>query len=124
MIELPEALVIARQMDAELKGKRVVSGNRGNTAHKFAFASGDAGEYAAILRDKTVGASWGQGMAILTTLDPGYTLVLGGGGERILYHQSGSKLPKKYHLWLHFEDDTCLTVSVQGWGNTLLLPQA
>jgi len=30
MIELPEALTIARQMTAELQGKRIVSGLRGN----------------------------------------------------------------------------------------------
>jgi len=123
MIELPEALVIARQMDAELKGKQVVSGDRGNSPHKFAFVSGDEQEYEAILRDKTVGRSKGHGSAILTSLHPGYTLVLGGGGERITYHQNGDKLPTKYQLRLNFEDDTCLTVTVQGWGNVLLLPQ-
>jgi len=124
MIELPEATVIAQQISAELTGKQIEAGNRGNATHKFAFSSGSEEEYEAILKDKTVGPAKGHGGAILVPLGPGYMLVLGGGGERILYHHSDSKLPKKYHLLLRFTGGTCLTVTVQGWGNTLLLPEA
>jgi formamidopyrimidine-DNA glycosylase len=124
MIELPEALVIARQMDEALAGKRIKRGNRGNTPHKFAFANGSSEEYEAILQGKTVGRSSAHGNAILTAIEPGYALVLGGGGERILFHPQSHKLPEKHHLWLGFEDGTALTVSVQGWGNTLLLPRS
>jgi formamidopyrimidine-DNA glycosylase len=124
MIELPEAVVIARQMDEVLAGKRIERGNRGNAPHKFAFANGSAEEYEAVFQGRTVGKSCAHGNAILTDIEPGYTLVLGGGGERILFHPREHKLPKKHHLWLGFEDGTALTVSVQGWGNTLLLPQA
>ena len=34
----------------------------------------------------------------------------------MLYHQSGSKLPKKYHLTITFEDDAFFTVTTQMWG--------
>ena len=124
MIELPEALVIARQMNEALTGKRIERGHRGNAPHKFAFASGSSKEYETILQDKTVGKSWAHGNSILTAIEPGHTLVLGGGGERILFHPRELKLPKKHHLWLSFADGTALTVSVQGWGNTLLLSRA
>lgn len=124
MIELPEALVIARQMDEVLAGKRIAYGNRGNAAHKFAFSSGSSAEYEEILEGKRMGESRGHGSAILAPIEPDYVLVLGGGGERILFHQDERTLPKKHHLLLHFEDGTYLTVTVQGWGNTLLLPQA
>ena len=124
MIELPEAQIIAGQMDEALAGKRIERGNRGNSPHKFAFANGSSQEYEAILTGKTVGRSRAHGNAILTDVEPGYTLVLGGGGERILFHPQGQDLPKKHHLWLGFEDGTALTVTVQGWGNTLLLPQS
>ena len=124
MIELPEATTIARQINAELKGKRIADGNQGNSPHKFAFYSYPAEEYAAILKGKTVGEATVNGPHILLALDPGYTLILGEGGERIIFHPSPATLPKKYQLLLHFEDDTCLTVSIQGWGATLLLPQS
>jgi formamidopyrimidine-DNA glycosylase len=123
MIELPEALVIARQMSGVLAGRRITYGNRGNTPHKFAFSSGSSAEYEEILEGKRMGETKGHGSAVLASIEPGYVLVLGGGGERILYHQDERTLPKKHHLLLHFEDGTYLTVTVQGWGNTLLLPQ-
>jgi formamidopyrimidine-DNA glycosylase len=123
MIELPEALIIARQMDKELAGKRIVHGDRGNSPHKFAFSSGTSEEYAAIFKGKTIGRSSSHGMATCTEIGSDHTLVLGGGGERILLHPQDAKLPKKYQLLLQFEDGTSLTVTVSGWGNTLLLPQ-
>lgn len=124
MIELPEALVIARQMNEVLAGKRIAHGNRGNATHKFAFSSGSSGEYEKILKGRRIGEVEAHGSAILVSIEPDYVLVLGGGGERILFHQEERTLPKKHHLLLHFEDYTYLTVTVQGWGNTLLLPQA
>ncbi len=124
MIELPEATTIARQMSAELKGKRVAAGSRGNAPHKFAFYSAPAEEYAAILRGKTIGDVTVNGWLILAALDPGYALVLGCGGERIVYHRSAASLPKRYQLLLQFTDGTCLSVTVQGWGAALLLRQA
>jgi formamidopyrimidine-DNA glycosylase len=120
MIELPEATTIARQMNAELTGKRIADGNRGNSPHKFAFYNRPAEEYAAILPNKTIGAASINGPLILLAVDPGYTVILGGGGERIVYHRGSASLPKKYQLFLHFTDDTYLTVTVQGWGSAFL----
>jgi formamidopyrimidine-DNA glycosylase len=124
MIELPETVVIAEQMNQTLTGKRIAEGNRGNTPHKFAFANGTSEAYAAIFAGKTVGDSWGHGSSLLTRIEPGYTLVLGCGGERILFHEDDGTLPKKHQLFVHFVDETYLTVTISGWGNTFLLPQA
>jgi formamidopyrimidine-DNA glycosylase len=124
MIELPEATTIARQINAELKGKRIADGNRGNSPHKFAFYNHSPAEYAAILKDKTMGEATVNGPLILTAIEPEYTLILGGGGERIVYQRSAASLPEKYQLLLHFTDDTYLTVSVQGWGSAFLLHQS
>lgn len=123
MIELPEAMTIARQIGAELNGKRIADGNRGNAPHKFAFYSLPPEDYAAILKGKTVGEATANGWLILAALDPGYSLVLGCGGERVLYHRTAASLPRRYQLLLHFTDDTYLTVTVQGWGAALLLRQ-
>lgn len=121
MIELPEALVIARQMSDVLKGRHVVSAVRGNAPHKFAFYSGSPEEYATILAGKTMGEATAHGSAILAAVEPDHVLGLGVGGERILFHQDESTLPKKHHLLLHFEDGAYLTVTVQGWGAAWLL---
>jgi formamidopyrimidine-DNA glycosylase len=125
MIEIPEAMTIARQMNSELKGKLVAAGSRGNSPHKFAFYSQRSPEeYAAIMKDKTVGEATVNGPLILARLEPDYTLMLGGGGERIVYHRSAATLPKKYQLFLQFSDETFLTVTVQGWGSVFLLHQS
>ena len=123
MIELPEAITIARQMDAELKGKDIRSGVSGQTPHRFAFFDKKFphAEFAKILPCKTIGTSRAHGMAILTNLNPDYMLSLGCGGERIRYHTSVKTVPKKHQLKLDFHDDTYLTVTVSGWGEVRLL---
>jgi len=120
MIELPEAVVISRQISTHLQGKRIASAMRGNSPHKFAFYNRPAEEYASILPGKTVGASEARGSIILTQINPGYILGLGGGGERILLHQNESTLPAKHQLLLQFEDGTYLSMSVQMWGSAQL----
>jgi len=124
MIELPEAVTIARQMSAELRGKQIESGTRGNAPHKFAFYNRPPEEYAAILRGKTLGEVTVNGSLILASVEPDYVLMLGGGGERILFHRSENTLPKKHQLLVHFQDSTYLTVTVQGWGSAQLLHQS
>ena len=49
-------------------------------------------------------------------LDPGYVLVLGECGGKILYHAPGAAQPDKYHLRLQFEDGSALTAMTQMWG--------
>jgi formamidopyrimidine-DNA glycosylase len=121
MIELPEAVTLAGQMDKVLKGKRIAAIERGHTPHKFAFYTYPAETYRSILESSSIGESTDHGNAILTQIGSDHMLVLGGGGERILYHQGAETLPKKHQLLIQFEDQTYLTVTVSGWGNVILL---
>jgi len=120
MIEHPEAVTIAGQIAGTLVGKRIRSAMRGNAPHKWAFYSRPAEEYAAILQDQTIAGAEPSGSLIFVRISSGHTLVLGGGGERILYHASADTVPQKHQLLLHFADDTFLTVNVQGWGSCRL----
>jgi formamidopyrimidine-DNA glycosylase len=121
MIELPEAFTLTQQMNDELKGKKVKYGNSGNSPHKFAFYNRPPEEYEVILKNKIMGEAKEHGSWILASVEPDYLLVLGSGGERILFHQSEKTLPKKRQLLLNFEDNTYLTVTVQGWGSAQLI---
>jgi formamidopyrimidine-DNA glycosylase len=120
MIELPEATVISQQMAHALSGKRIEEAVRGYSPHKFAFYTLEVDEYVRILTGTQLGQAYVHGSWIVQPLGSGHVLVLGGGGERILYHRDETTLPKKHQLLLRFEDDTYLTVSVQGWGSVEL----
>ena len=110
VIELPEAINLAWQISTELKGKQIASGVRGSSPHKFAFTGKHSDEeFAAIVKDKTIGDAGANGSVILTDLVPDYVLSLGCGGERILYHTSKKTLPKKHQLLFNFQDGTYLT---------------
>ena len=86
MIDLPEALTIARQMNEELNGKRIESGNQGNSTHKFAWYNRKPEEYEEILAGKTMGEVTTNGNWIAAHLTPGFALLLGDmGGYFQLY---------------------------------------
>jgi formamidopyrimidine-DNA glycosylase len=125
MIELPEAITLARQISKELRGKKIVSATRGSSPHKFAFTGEHSDkEFAKIVKGKALGNAWANGSLILVDLEPDYVLSLGCGGERILYHTSDEMLPKKHQLVLSFQDYTYFTVTVSGWGEVRLLEKS
>ena len=121
MIEHPEALTFARQLNETLRGKSIASAIRGNSPHKFAFYRLAAEEFAGALAGRTIGESVATGSLVLVPCEPDWVLALGDGGERILYHPDASSFPKKHHLLLQFTDGSGLSVSVQGWGSIRLL---
>jgi formamidopyrimidine-DNA glycosylase len=124
MIELPEAILLSRQMSEELCGKQIAACERGNSPHKFAFYNHTTEEYAQILPGRTLGAAVEHGGNILVRVEPDYQLVLGGGGERILLHADDTTLPAKHQFLLKFTDGTYLTVTVQMWGSLQLMTEA
>jgi len=124
MIHLPEVLTIAQQMNDELKGKKIEYGNCGNSYHKFVWYSREPEEYEKILAGKTMGKVTGDGNWLLIPIEPGFMLLFGDMGGRILFHQNESTLPKKYHLMLCFEDQTYLTATIQLWGFLKLVEES
>ena len=123
MMELPEAVTIAGQFNAELRGRRIASAERENSPHKWVFYNRPREEYESILPGRTIGESCAEGSHVNTPLTGGFTLQLGDGGERILLHPDDTSVPKKYHLLLRFDDGCVLTVSVQGWGAVRLFDE-
>jgi formamidopyrimidine-DNA glycosylase len=55
MIELPEAVVIAGQINQTLAGKQIKSVIANQSPHKFAWFTGDPGDYPMLLNGKTIG---------------------------------------------------------------------
>ena len=116
MFELPELITLSRQFNETLRGKTIQAGTLGNSPHKFVGYNRKPEEFTRLTRSKTVGDSYAKGRWLFISLDPGYILVLGECGGKILYHSAGMKLPEKYHLFLKFKDDSALTAMTQMWG--------
>lgn len=116
MFELPECVTLTRQMNETLRGKTVQHGRLGNSPHKFVWYNRKPAEFERLTKGKTVGAAIARGRWMLVPLEPGYMLVLGECGGRLLYHRPGTDLPAKYHLLLQFEDESAMSVTTQMWG--------
>jgi formamidopyrimidine-DNA glycosylase len=116
MFELPEMLTLARQINATLRGKTIRAGRLGNSPHKFVWYNRTPEEFTALTAGKTIGEAYTQGRWLFIPFDPGYILVLGECGGRILYHSPGVEIPAKYHLFLSFKDGSALTTLTQMWG--------
>ena len=116
MFEIPEYTVLARQMNAALVGKTIREGTLGNSPHKFVWYNRSHEEFIQLTAGKVVGAARVQGRWLSIPLEPGYILLFGECGGKILFHPPGSPLPVKYHLLIHFEDGSALSATTQMWG--------
>jgi formamidopyrimidine-DNA glycosylase len=116
MFELPEMITLARQINETIQGKIIEAGHLGNSPHKFVWYNRKPEEFTHLTKGKNIGKAYSQGRWLFMPLEPGYILVLGECGGKILYHSPGIKLPDKYHLHLQFEDDSSITTLTQMWG--------
>lgn len=116
MFELPEYATLTRQFNETLKGKVVKEGSLGKLPHKFVWYNRKPDEFARLTKGKRVGRARARGRWMFIPLEPGYVLLLGECGGKVLYHPPGIKPPDKYHLLLVFEDDSALTATTQMWG--------
>lgn len=124
MIEMPEAVTIARQMQDTLTDKTFQGFSRGVLTHKFLWLTKTAEEYNAFLSGKRVSGAKSYGRSILLFVNEEHLLLFADLGGRILYHPPGTSLPEKYHLRWSFTDDSNLTYTLQMWGYVGLLEKS
>ena len=116
MFELPELVTLASQINATLEGRVVRDGSLGNRPHKFVWYNRSPDEFARLVAGRRVGESTARGRWLFVRLEPGYVLLLGECGGRMLYLPPGTPLPETYHLRLAFDDRSNLTVTTAMWG--------
>jgi len=116
MFELPEMVIMAKQMNHTLKGRVIKKGMLGNSPHKFVWYNRKHAEFERLTKGKKIGKAQAKGRWLFVPLEPGYVLVFGECGGKILFHQPDSDVPKKYHLYITFMDDSFLTATTQMWG--------
>lgn len=116
MFELPEYVVLASQITETLNKKRIASASLGNSPHKFVWYNVSRDQFSRLMAGKTIGSAYSRGRWMFIPVNPGYLLVFGECGGKILYHGSASEIPKKYHLLVQFIDGSALSAMTQMWG--------
>lgn len=114
MIELPEALNIAGQLNKAISGKRIAAVTAAHTPHKLAWYYGDKAKYAGLLVGRTVGRASAHGG--LVEIKAGDANILLGEGAMIRFHPPGGPRPAKHQLVIEFEDDSAISAAVQMYG--------
>ncbi len=61
MLEIPEASVLARQINETLAGKRIIEVTAAHTPHKFAWFSGEPEIYRRLLIGQTIAGATARG---------------------------------------------------------------
>jgi formamidopyrimidine-DNA glycosylase len=120
MLELPEAQVVADQLARTVIGKSVASVVAGQSPHRFAFFSGDPGEYDGALRGKEVVGAVATGGFVELRFEG--TRLLLNDGANLRYHEPDAALPRKHQLLVAFEDGSALTVTVQMYAGLMCIP--
>ncbi|MHB0876432.1 MAG: endonuclease VIII [Anaerolineae bacterium] len=120
MIELPEAAVLAAQIEKTLGGKRIAQALANTSPHGFAWYTGDPAEYNERLAGKVIGKAAGVGCSV--EFDAGDMQL--SVSAPIRYHAAGEKRPAKHQLMLEFDDGTAITSSAQMWGGFFCYPMA
>ena len=112
MIELPEAFVLAKQIQQTLTGKQICHATANQSPHKFAWYTGDPAQYNDHLARKTIQGAKAFGNHVEIQAGDRILII----STPIRYHAAGEKLPKKHQLLLELEDRSAVSCTVQMWG--------
>ncbi len=121
MIELPEATVLAKQINETVTGKRIKKVVAAQNPHKFAWYYGDPQKYDGLLAGKVIGTAVGHGGQV--EIKAGDAVILFGDGANMRYYAKGDKLPVKHQLWIEFDDGSSLVSSIQMYGGLWAFPE-
>jgi formamidopyrimidine-DNA glycosylase len=116
-IELPEARILAQQLDESLKGKTIKSIDLKDVDRmkKIGFVNKNLDDFEAI-KGKTVESAVSRGNTIRVKLTGSMNLLLAPEyGGVVTYISEGGK-PPKYHLLLEFTDGSILTTRITSMG--------
>lgn len=119
MIEIPESLTIAGQLNESVRGKKILEAEAAHSPHSFAWYTGESAFYSKVMEGREVGESTGIGSMIEVSL--GDYSFIAGDGTNIRYLAPDEKLPGKYQVRITFEDGSHLICTVQMYGAMFLV---
>ena len=118
MMELPEAITIARQVNDAVVGKRICRVFPPSKTHKFCWYAGDPAEYDAAVSGSTVESAEGFGIFAEMTFNNGKRLCFNDGVNARFVNRDDA--PKNYQLLMEFDDGTALVFTVAMYGGIIL----
>ncbi len=117
-VELPEAYILAKQINTELKGKEVAECKLQNCTNyqRLGFVNTYLSDFNRLQTHKIQAAS-SRGNTIRVKFDGDMNLLLAPEyGGITLYNPEGNPAPKKYTLKLDFTDNSAFTATLTGMG--------
>ena len=120
MLELPEALVLAGQINERARGRRVVRAEAGGTPHRFAFFQGEPVWYPRLLEGRRLEEAQAYGGRVELRLEDSRLDLSDGVNLRWL--APGARHPDRRQLLLELDDGAALVASVQMYGALLAFP--
>ncbi|MDK2982374.1 MAG: formamidopyrimidine-DNA glycosylase [Chloroflexota bacterium] len=121
MIEIPEGLVLAKQLDETVQGKRIARVEILHSPHKFAWFQGDPLAYPDMLTGQTVGPARGFGSTL--EFEVGDLSLAVSEGATWRYHADKADVPAKHQLLLEFTDGSALSLGIRMYGGIFCFPQ-
>ena len=121
MIEIPEALALAEQLNGTVQGKCIARTVAAYSPHKFAWYQGDPADYPALLTGQTVGPARGFGSTLEFEASDARVAVSEGAAWK--FHADKSEVPAKHQLLLEFDDNSALSLSVRMYAGILCFRQ-
>ena len=117
MLELPEAAVLANQLNKKIRGRKIIKVIAGHSPHKFAWYHGNPKNYNTLLKGKKINGAASAGGMVEISVD--HTLIVLSDGVGLRYHSDNRELPKKHQLLIELDDSSFLSASVQMYGGIL-----
>ncbi len=121
MLEIPEAAVLAGQINQTLSGKQISQVIAAQNPHGFAWYFGDPAGYAALLAGKKMGKAVNPGGMVEIEVQD--VRLLFSDGINLRFHRNSSEQPLKHQLLITFEDSTSMSATVAMYGGLSCFPQ-
>ena len=114
MIEIPEAIVLTKQLNQAIKGKRIESAVAASSPHKFAWFFGEPAEYGSLLQGRTIEGAYAYGGRV--EIEAEGAIMHFGDGTNLRYYNNEERLPAKHQLLVKFEGGSSLICTIAMYG--------
>ncbi len=121
MMELPEAVNLAGQINETVRGKRIAGVTAAHTPHKLAWYYGEPGTYPELLVGLTLGQASPFGSMV--EIEAGDVRILFGEGVGVRFHRRKDPRPARHQLLIEFDDGSAMSGSIQMYGGLGAFPK-